>query len=84
MSTSSASPEVPAGISMDLNQLILQRVTGMTDGEAKSIICKLVKGADVTEVYSPERVIEAARRMGLKGGLSLDLTTSDSDGRKWD
>jgi hypothetical protein len=45
---------------------------------------KLVKGADITEVYSPERVVEAARRMGLVGGLSLDLTTSDSDGRKWD
>ena len=52
---------------MDLNQLILQRVTGVTDGEAKAIICKLVKGDDVTEIYSPERVVEAARRMGLVG-----------------
>ena len=39
---------------------------------------------DVAEAYSPPRVAEMARKMGLKGGWSLDLTTCDSDGRMWD
>ena len=38
----------------------------------------------VSEVYSPPRVAEAAKRMGLSQGLSLDLTTSDEEGNPWD
>ena len=30
---------------------------------------------DVSEVYSPERVVRAARELGLIGGISMDLTT---------
>ena len=39
---------------------------------------------DVAEVYSPPRIVPVARRQGKNGGWSLDLTTSDSDGRPWD
>ena len=33
----------------------------------------------VMEMYSPERVTTVAQRMGLRGGLALDLTTNDPD-----
>ena len=39
---------------------------------------------DVAEIYSPPRVTEAARRMGMVPGVALDLTTVDDDGNPWD
>ena len=39
---------------------------------------------DVVEVCSPERVTKVAESMGLNAGWSLDLTTSDENGRPWD
>ena len=38
---------------------------------------------DVAEVYSPPRVAAMARKMGLRAGWSLDLTTCDTDGKAW-
>ncbi len=40
-----------------------------------AIAAQLIAGVDVTEIYSPRRVVEVAEEMGLRGGLSLDLTT---------
>ena len=45
---------------------------------------ELLKGMEVAEVYSRPRVVEMARRMGLRAGWSLDLTTCDEDGKSWD
>ena len=42
--------------------------------------CKL----DVSEFYSPPRVVKMARNLGMKGGVSLDLTVPASDGFIWD
>ena len=40
---------------------------------------------DVAEVYSPPRITEMAKTMGLKDGWALDLTQVDpEDGRPWD
>ena len=39
---------------------------------------------DVSDVYSPPRVVEHANAFGIKPGWSLDLTTYDTDGRPWD
>ena len=39
---------------------------------------------DVDEIYSPPRVVPEAVRQGLKGGLSMDLTTCDENGVPWD
>ena len=39
---------------------------------------------DVAEIYSPERVTQHAKQAGLEPGWSLDLTTTDVDGRPWD
>lgn len=44
----------------------------------------LVANIDVAEVYSPPKVAQMAREMGLKGGWSLDITTTDTDGQAWD
>ena len=39
------------------------------------IIASIIMGVDITEVFSPERVVTVARRMGLTPGSSMDLTT---------
>ena len=39
---------------------------------------------DVSEFYSPPRVVKTARTLGMKGGVSLDLTVPASDGYIWD
>ena len=36
---------------------------------------KVLKGVDITEVFSPERVVMEAKKYGLSAGLSMDLTT---------
>ena len=38
----------------------------------------------ICEVYSPPRVAAAAEKLGEVPGWSLDLTTSDGQGRAWD
>jgi hypothetical protein len=41
-------------------------------------------GVDVSEIYSPPRVVALAKRYGLREGFSLDLTTQDENGNPWD
>ena len=38
---------------------------------------------DVSEVYSPPRVIEVAEATGLRSGWALDLTVNKEDGKLW-
>ena len=40
----------------------------------RRIIASAILGVDITEVYSPERVNEVARKHGLRPGSSMDLT----------
>ena len=44
----------------------------------------LIAQMEVAEVYSPSRVTDMARQMGLRAGWALDITTQDVDGREWD
>ena len=47
-------------------------------GEMQSLIkvmAKVLMGVDITEVNSPERCINMARKYGLKTGLAMDLMT---------
>ena len=44
------------------------------DDEDKRIVASVILGVDITEVYSPERVNQVAKRWGLTPGSSLDLT----------
>ena len=39
---------------------------------------------DVSEFYSPPRVVKMARELGTKGGVSLDLIVPANDGYVWD
>ena len=56
----------------------------------QQIIRACILGVDITEVYSPDRVNEVARRWGLRPGSSMDLTngydfTKASDRKRaWD
>ena len=53
--------------------------------EMHTQMMKLVaEDIDVAEIYSPPRVAARAKLWGLKGGWSLDLTTKDRDGKRWD
>ena len=45
---------------------------------------KLSYKHDVSEFYSPPRVVKMARTLCMKGGVSLDLTVPASDGYIWD
>ena len=42
--------------------------------ENRQILAALLRGADITEVYSPERVVKACRGQNLVPGTSMDLT----------
>ena len=40
----------------------------------RKIMVAVILGVDITEVYSPERVAQVAKRYGLVAGSSFDLT----------
>ena len=50
----------------------------------RTMLGMVVKQMQVSEVYSPPRVMEMANKKGLRGGWSWDFTTSDENGRPWD
>ena len=41
----------------------------------KHIVASMILGVDITEMFSPERVVQVAKKMGLSPGSSMDLTT---------
>ena len=41
-------------------------------------------GIDVSEIYIPHQVVNAAQRLGPRPGCSMDIKTQDFDGRHWD
>ena len=45
----------------------------------------MMGNVEVVEVYSPPRVVEEARKAGMatQENSSLDLTTTDYDGKPW-
>ena len=49
-----------------------------------TVRAKLGCGHDVSEIYSPPRVVKMAKTLGMKGGVSLDLTVPANDGYIWD
>ena len=57
------------GIAIQLDQAMLQMM-----------LAKM----EVAEFYSPPRVAQMPREIGLSAGWSLDLTTNDAGGRAWD
>ena len=49
-----------------------------------NMVFECLKGVDVTEIYSPERVCKEAARFGLKPGWSVDLLTGFDLNKKGD
>ena len=52
----------------------------LTDTMFQNLLAKI----EVAEVYGPPRVTEMARKLGMRAGWALDVTTTDDDGRAWD
>ena len=52
--------------------------------ELLEVATMILKGVDITEVFSPERVTKIASEHGLKAGLSMDLRTGWDFRRKED
>ena len=52
-----------------------QQVDGISKSDEQQIICSVIWGADITEVYSPARVVAVAAKYGLRPGSSFDLTS---------
>ena len=48
-------------------------LSGLNEADRK-IIASVIMGVDITEVFSPERVAQVAKRFGLTTGSSMDLT----------
>ena len=68
-------------------KLKMNTTTQMINREAQlnATMAKMLRSKmEVAEVYSPPRVVAMAKQMGLRQGWSLDLTTNDTDGRRWD
>ena len=54
----------------------------MLDDVDKKILSASILGVDITEVYSPERVAQVAKKFGLVSGSSMDLTNGWDFGRE--
>ena len=66
-----------------INGMVEYRRSSIEKQLDKAMMGLLIANVQVAEVYSPPRVTEMAKAMGLKVGWSLDLTTRDSDGKQW-
>ena len=40
-----------------------------------NMMAKILMGVDITEIYSPERVINMTKQYGLSTGIAMDLMT---------
>ena len=57
----------PAGSNMDDGDI------GMLNEIGKKILSSYIMGVDITEIYSPEKETQVARKFGLVSGSSMDL-----------
>ena len=61
-------------------------IGGATSGSAMQhnvLIADIIKGHDITNIYSPSCVTTTAAEMGLTPGYALDITTTDDKGKHW-
>lgn len=58
--------------------------TAEQEGLESALMSMCRTSMDVAEVYSPPRVTSMAQQCGFNAGWSLDLTTTDENGRAWD
>ena len=57
------------------NDAMIDSIFDALNEEDKKIVASVIRGVDVTEIYSPARVNKLAAKMGLVPGHSLDLTS---------
>ena len=63
----------------------LQKLEGNVEQKLPQTMFKhLLAKMEMAAVHSPSRAINMARRMGLRAGWALAITTKDDDGREWD
>ena len=68
----------------DVKDMTNKMMSEKTKQEMATVRAKLGCRHDVSEIYSPPRVVKMAKSIGMKGGVSLDLTVPSSDGYIWD
>ena len=68
----------------DVKEFTTRATWGGAQRDMAVVRAKLGCKNDVSEFYSPPRVVKMARKLGMKGGVSLDLTVPASDGFIWD
>ena len=79
-SSSSSSDDAESDRTVDLEMQELDvALLSMKAGDAnevdKKIIASILRGSDLTEVYSPERIVQACRQYDLRPGRSMDIRT---------
>jgi hypothetical protein len=57
-----------------------RRASCRIEREMGTMIASLEDSHHIVEVFSPPRVVEKAREMGLQGGWSPDIATTDEKG----
>ena len=67
-----------------IEKKIHETIYNMEQQFIQTLFKDLIAKMEVAEVYSPSRVIDMARQMGLRAGWALDSATQDVDGREWD
>ena len=68
----------------DASQAMAQMLTDKAKQEMATVQAKLGCQNNVSDICSPPRGAEMARSLGMKAGVSLDLTVPASDGYIWD
>ena len=58
----------------DVEEFTTRAAWGGAQRDMAVVRAKLGCKHDVSEFYSPPRVVKKARKLGMKGGASLDLT----------
>ena len=66
------------------NQELKKEACSVTNQLNQTMLQMMVSSMHVAEFYSPPRITNMAKEMGLRGGWSMDITTQDTDGRAWD
>ena len=68
----------------DLEEFEAQSTWGGAQRDMAVLRQRLGCDHDVSELYSPPRVVKMARELGMKGGVSLDPSFPAHDGYVWD
>ena len=76
--------EQETNVALNLSQSSREEFCGFLNNIQVGFANAIEEDIDVAEVYSVPRVAKACEKLGLKVGWSLDLCTSDNDGKPWD